>query len=371
MMRCEVAVVGGGPVGLLLGCRLAALGIDVRVLERAPEPRPGSRAIGIHPPGLGCLAAVGVLSELVAKGIAIQQGLAFAGRRALGRIALSGLPGPYPFVLAVPQAETERVLEARLETLAPGALVRGCEVRELDLARGVVLTTRGRVRAEWVVGCDGKHSLVRRSLAVGFTGGPYRDRFLMGDFADDTRLGADAAIFLAADGLVESFPLPGGRRRWVVGTGGRRAAPDAGELALLVRARTDCEVRADTASMLSGFTAERYLAGGLWRGRVLLAGDAAHVLSPIGGQGMNLGWLDACVLADSLAACLRGDVAPVILAAYERGRTRAARAAIRRAALFMGLGRARRLHRPRDLLVRALLAPPLAGPSARLFTMQL
>lgn len=378
MERCDVAIVGGGPVGLLLGCLLVQRGLDVRVLERDLLPRSHSRAIGIHPPGLACLDQVGAATPLVARGIRVRRASAFGRRRLLGAISFDSLPGAYPFVLCVPQTETERVLAARLAALAPDVLRRGATVVDLSPERShVALQVRmpegERVlRARFVVGCDGKHSAIRRASRIAFPGGAYRTPyFAMADLADRTPFGDEAAVFVSPEGLVESFPMPGGQRRWVVALDGRPPAATATLVAQLVAARTGHEAPAESATMVSSFCAERYLAERFVRGAVALAGDAAHVLSPIGGQGMNLGWLDAQRLAEQLSLALSMRThAEAVLADYARSRRRAARSATRRAELFMSIGRG--LHAPRlcEATLRALLSPALSSHAAQLFTMR-
>lgn len=142
-------------------------------------------------------------------------------------------------------------------------------------------------------------------------------------------------------------------------------------VAQLVRERTGQRARAETATMVSAFTAEHYLADRFSAGPLVLAGDAAHVISPIGGQGMNLGWLDAKLLAEVLVqACARPASAAALLAGYGRARRRAARSARRRAELFMALGQTSRFQRLRELTVTGLLWPPLADRAAQMFTMR-
>ena len=391
----DVAVVGAGPVGLFLGCRLALLGVSCRLLDRRSERHQHSRSIGIHPPALEVLETVGVTRELLTRGVQVRVGRAFSGSRPLGTLSFESLPPPFRFVLTLPQDQVEAVLERRFCDLAPGALGRGVSVGRVVVQgnRGVIIeTSAGPLQARLVVGCDGPNSTVRAALSIPFRGGLYPDAYVMGDFADSTGFGTDACIFLTDQGVVESFPLPGRTRRWVVKTDrtsgppsavarmagvcsanqqGAYSPPTAVHMAALIHERVGIEIDPDTHSMLSAFGTQRFLADRFSSGPAALAGDAAHVISPIGGQGMNLGWLDAYALSSAIDRIVRGEgsLGPQ-LASYSASRRRAARCATYRAELNMRLGRVWRLPGCRDLLLKLALATPAERVLARLFTMQ-
>ena len=138
----EVVIVGGGPVGILLGCLLAVRGVDVEVLEQRSRPSMRSRAIGIHPPSLRVLEQIGVADELMARAVRIRGGVVLCDGRTLGRLSFAEAAGRYPFVVALPQYETEALLRARFEQLRPGALRQGVTVRGVrDRGDHVELTT--------------------------------------------------------------------------------------------------------------------------------------------------------------------------------------------------------------------------------------
>jgi len=368
----EVLIVGGGPVGLFVGCTLAQASVSLAVLEQRQTINTGSRSIGIHPPALRHFARLGLAEELLARGIKVRRGQAFANTKLLGTLDFTALPEPYRYVLTLPQEQTEELLARCLYQLQPEALRLGASVTaiEQDSAGVTAVYQQGghrQLRGRYLVACDGKRSLVRQQLAISWRGGSYPDTYLMGDVPDDSSLGDDAAIYLCDAGVVESFPLPGGLRRWVVKTEHYLKGATAADLAGLLAARLGIAV-ASTAAMVSAFGVQRYLAGQFVAGRVILAGDAAHVVSPIGGQGMNLGWLDAAHLAELLPRLLRGE-AGVDLATYQQQRQRATRTAIRRAEFNMCLGRRWRYPGLRHTAVRAMLRPSLAGLLARVFTM--
>lgn len=372
----DAVVVGGGAVGLFLGCCLAVRGLRFTVVERQSAPTTHSRAIGIHPPALELLSTLGVAERAIERGVLIRRGVVRGQREVLGELDFTGVSA-YPFVLALPQQDTEALLEARLAELCPAALRRGLRVVELlngpERATVVCQDAAGalhHLRARYVVGADGCRSLVRRLAGIAYLGGPYRSRYLMGDFEDATSYGAAAVIHVALGGVVESFPLPGGRRRWVVRAETHTpATPQA--LAHLIAERTGLHVAAGTCSMLSPFGVGRHLAARFVAGRVALVGDAAHEVSPIGGQGMNLGWLDAAALAGALDRTIRGgDTSRVFLAAYQRRRRRAAWQAARQAEFNMFFGRPSRAPGLRDRALRLLLTRPVRPLLARLFTMR-
>jgi 2-polyprenyl-6-methoxyphenol hydroxylase-like FAD-dependent oxidoreductase len=278
----------------------------VVVLEQRAQASGHSRSIGIHPPALEVLALAGLAEPLLERGVRITRARAFAQGKPLGVLELGGCPAPYRFVLSVPQPVTDSLLALRLEQLAPGSLLRGSRLEGLSQDdSGVTLQLAGgrRLRAALVAGCDGRGSSVRRLAGIARSGGPHSDHYVMADLPDSTDLGLDAAIYLTSAGVVESFPLPDGRRRWVVRTGGEVPARTCAALELLVRLvreRTGLELSGGAATV-SVFTAETLLLRSLTRGRLVLAGDAAHVIPPIGGQGLNLGWLGAERLARALA----------------------------------------------------------------------
>jgi 2-polyprenyl-6-methoxyphenol hydroxylase-like FAD-dependent oxidoreductase len=374
--RCDVLVVGGGPVGLLLGGLLAQRGVDVRVLEKREKPSARSRAIGIHPPGLSCLDAVGVATPLIASGVKVERGHALMHGKSLGVVDFTALPPPFAFVLSVPQQVTERLLAARLTALSPRALTRDAEALSYAVDRdGVdvrlrVAGERRDLRARYVVGCDGRHSTVRTAMAARYRGHAYPGRFAMADAADDTALGDEAVVFVDGRGLIESFPLPDQRRRWVVsfGTHTPQLAPES--FAELIRARTGQSLDSRGISEVSEFSAERFCAQHFVRDRLVLAGDAAHVVSPIGGQGMNMGWLDARALARALSSCLRDRAgSTTALADYAHSRKKLSLRAARRAELYMALGFAAPLWL-RAWSLRALTSAPAARHATRFFTMQ-
>lgn len=369
----KTIIVGAGPVGLYLGCLLRRDGIECTILEQRTVRSTHSRSIGIHPPALGRMEELGLATHLLEEGIPVRRGQGFIDGVLAGVLSFSQLPEPFNMILALPQHRTEALLE-ELFTEMGGRVERGHEVVSLtESDNTVTVVSRSgpeerRWMADWVIGCDGRHSRIRSLLAIRYKGRAYDDHYVMGDFPDTTGHGADAGIFLDRRGVVECFPLPDGIRRWVARMDRPLVAGTSSMSVLvdLVRERTSVHLDQGTCRMHSSFTAERYEAERFHVGRVALAGDAAHVISPIGGQGMNLGWMDA----DWLATFLCNDGNDSFPTAYDRHRKRSFRKAARRSELNMFMGRSGPLYGLRRILARVILSPLLQPTFARLFSMK-
>ncbi|MFO7897981.1 MAG: NAD(P)/FAD-dependent oxidoreductase [Planctomycetota bacterium] len=342
----QVLIIGAGPTGLTLANLLGDAGIPCLLVDRRTELPRESRAIGVTPPSLDLLASLDLADELIDRGVPVRDAIVSDGRRRLGSVTFRGLPGRYPFILCVPQTETMRLLERRLSGLSsvsyrPGTEfvdhaihAEGARARLRDLGTGDESASDGPL----LVGCDGSRSTVRGSAGLGCRHKRYGVSFFMADFADDSGLGPDALLFFTPDGAVESFPLPGGRRRWIAQTDRGPDGLTRADLVDCVRRRTGHDVGTVDGAGVSWWQPERLLCRRFHFGPVLLCGDAAHVMSPIGGQGMNTGLADAELAARLIIRHLGGEPWEPLCATYERRRRRAFRVAADRAALGMWIG---------------------------------
>jgi 2-polyprenyl-6-methoxyphenol hydroxylase-like FAD-dependent oxidoreductase len=290
----SVLVVGAGPVGLAAALELDRRGAGVRLIEKATDRTQLSKAVGINARTLALLEPSGVTARLLEAGLKIPRINLRSGGSLLTTVDFTRLPAPYNFMLSLPQSETERILEDALS--AYGLHVE----RETELAGftqdahgiDVRLTTKGAeefYRIDYLAGCDGAHSTVRKTLGLNFAGERYPETWSLADVRMTWPHGhGEGDLFMHDKGVVLFVvSLPEGRYRVIAN------APDA--LALLPGGS-----RVDEVLWRTEFTVSLRQAASYGIGRVYLAGDAAHIHSPAGGRGMNLGIEDACVLAERM-----------------------------------------------------------------------
>ncbi|MFC8797993.1 FAD-dependent oxidoreductase [Promicromonospora sp. NPDC057138] len=307
-MDTDVIVVGAGPTGLLLAGDLAIAGTRVTVLEKRPAALSNlTRAFAVHARSLEVLDARGLADELVAKGQPVR------GLRLFQRLtfSLADLPSRFQYVLVVPQYEVERLLRRRAEEA--GAVFRyDTEVTGLTQdADGVTVATTGGpdLRARYVVGTDGARSTVREAVGIPFPGRAVIRSMVLADVRL-AREPADAlTVAVANDSLGFLAPFGDGWYRFIGWHGNRDVSEDEpvdlDEVRSIARATLHDDFGMSEPRFLSRFHADERQAPTYRKGRVLLAGDAAHVHSPAGGLGMNTGMQDAANLGWKLAAALR------------------------------------------------------------------
>ncbi|MFH8404437.1 monooxygenase [Streptomyces sp. NPDC018019] len=325
-MNVDVIVVGAGPTGLMLACELALAGVRARVLERRTAPQRDSRALSLHPRSVELMDQRGLLDRFLPLGRPVP-GWHFAMLPT--QLDFSALDSRHGYSLFLAQARTEALLAERAGELDV-VIERGYEVTGLRQdADGVDVTVRGRdggvetVRTGYVVGCDGGRSVVRQNAGIGFPG---TDETLTGVLGDFTVIDDDPAVLDAARaGGVLVAPLEDGLKRLVYIDPERMRVPAAEPVTLeeirasLVRlCGTDCGVA--EPRWLSRFGNATRLAESYRAGRVLLAGDAAHIHFPAAGQGLNTGLQDAVNLGWKLAAAVNGWAPPGLLDTYDAER---------------------------------------------------
>jgi 4,5-epoxidase len=355
----QVVVVGAGPTGLTLACGLAAAGVGVRVVEAAAGPATTSRALALQPRGVEVLDRIGALTGLPGRALPIDRLVLFVDGRKLASLRLDqALRAGDPGVLVVSQAEIERALRDRLAALG-GSIEWGRTVTGVGIdTDGVTVESDAgpQIRAGWVIGADGAHSAVRKATGIDFAGAPLIERFLLADVhaALDRPRNATAAWLRGTD-MLAAFPLPG-HDLWRLmapapPTGPADFGPDDVVAHLAARLAAEAGGTVHSAEWTSTFRIQRRLASTYRRGRVLLAGDAAHIHSPFGGQGMNTGMGDAENLAWKLALVVSGRAESDLLDSYAAERRPIARGVLASTSSVttaaLGQGRVARLLRDR------------------------
>lgn len=312
--RTDVVIVGAGPTGLSLACALAARGVAFVIVDRAAEGGHTSRAAVVHTRTLEVLEEIGVTHELVSRGVVVPHLTIRDRDRTLLSIPFGALPTLYPYTLMVPQHITEQVLNERLAALG-GWVHRERTMTDLEIgADGATAVVSGpdgastQVRARYVVGCDGMHSVVREQAGIGFIGDRYAQSFVLADVQMDWPLARnEVQLFFSPAGLVVVAPLPEDRYRVVATLDHAPEHPGLDDVQDLLTARGPAAAPPKVRELVwsSRFSVHHRLAESYRRGPVFLAGDAAHVHSPAGGQGMNTGIQDAVTLGRHARRCPR------------------------------------------------------------------
>ena len=391
----DVLVVGAGPTGLTLACQLARFGVRFRIIDKQPDRARESRALGVQARSLEVLQALGLGEALAARGRTTTRLMLHVDRDAPVAIDLGAVPRAdtrFPYILFVSQSDTEAVLSGYLE--AAGARVE----RRVELlgfreeSTGVACVLRhldGReeaVQASYVAGCDGAHSMVRKEADIAFEGGAYPQTFALGDVEADGALVPEAInAFALGRGVAMFFPL-GRPATWrVMAMVGAVPRPSAdgddtvsteqlslADLQAMVDEPTGGAVRVHDPVWLTRFRLHHRQAVTYQRGRVFLAGDAAHIHSPVGAQGMNTGVQDAWNLGWKLAmvTCRAADAR--LLDTYHAERWPVGRTLLRATDRVFGVfaravasgGSVTPLRR---VMVRRVVAPALSNLRVRAF----
>jgi len=339
--KTEVLIVGAGPTGLVLALWLAKSGVALRIIDKTDAPGTTSRAILFHARNLEFYHQLGIADVAVERGVQFAVVNLWKNGRHVGRVSLADIGAgisPYPYILILPQDQQEQLLIEQLDLLGV-RVERQTELVSLhQTPKGVSARLKARdgneeiIEAEYLAGCDGAHSFVRETINVDFPGGAYDDLYYVADVEAEGPVtngemhGAiDDAEFLAI------FPMKGQGRIRFVGQAGpdARRGPELRWENESGRAIERLKVTVKTVRWFSTYHVGHRVAGAFRRGRVFLLGDAAHIHSPVGGQGMNTGIGDAVNLAWKLAAVLEGRAGAAILDSYAVERRAFARTLVR------------------------------------------
>jgi 2-polyprenyl-6-methoxyphenol hydroxylase-like FAD-dependent oxidoreductase len=338
MRETEVLIAGAGPTGLVLALWLARSGVRLRIVDKAATPGTTSRALVVQPRTLEFYRQLGLADAIVERGLEFAAVNLWAAGKKLARVEIGPLGeglSPFPYMMVFPQDEHERLLIDRLretgvEVERPVELLGFEQTSERVQARlRCPDGSEETLRAAYLAGCDGARSTVREALGAGFPGGTYIHLFYVAD-VDLTGPVANRELHIALDeaDFLGVFPLAGRGSARLIGTvrpelENRHADLTWDDVSRSVVRRLGIEV--ERVNWFSTYHVHHRVAGSFRSGRVFLLGDAAHIHSPVGGQGMNTGIGDAVNLAWKLACVLSGRMDATVLDTYEPERIAFAR----------------------------------------------
>jgi 2-polyprenyl-6-methoxyphenol hydroxylase-like FAD-dependent oxidoreductase len=309
----DVLVVGAGPTGLMMAAELARFGLSCRIIEQNPTPSEKSRALAIQPRTLEIFDHLGIIDRFLEKGTKVLGARSFFGSEPLAHISLQHLDSPYPFILSLEQSITEQILEDYLSSFGI-QVEREVELIDLQEEESFIKATvcnhrsnqREEIQGKWVVGCDGAHSITRKLLQFPFEGKAFPTIFSLADVEIDWQRSHDElCTFLDPNGVLAMIPMPGKNRYRLVfqlAAGNEEIPPTLSQIQQKVSATAGSNVRVFNPLWIANFHIHNRLVAHYQKGRIFLAGDAAHIHSPVGGQGMNSGLQDAFNLGWKLAS---------------------------------------------------------------------
>jgi 2-polyprenyl-6-methoxyphenol hydroxylase-like FAD-dependent oxidoreductase len=327
----QVLIAGGGPTGLAAALELSRFGIRTRIVDGMEGPGSSSRAIAIQARTLEEMELRGLADEFVRLGHRAEGGDIYGDGKLLVHVDFTKIPSRYNFVLVLAQTETERILREALEAQG-GKVEWGVKVTAIGLQPSGVTTVLEHadgsieeVTVAYVIDAEGAHSIIRNTLGLQFKGKTLEETFVLGDVHVDGNLSnANFHIFSSENGLLALFPTGGTQFRVVASNPPRDLAkaemPTLEELQALCDQRSHLPIKLRDLTWSSIFHANSRMVEHLHAGRVFLAGDAAHIHSPAGGQGMNTGIQDAINLGWKLALVLEGNAPEALLDTYDEDR---------------------------------------------------
>jgi 2-polyprenyl-6-methoxyphenol hydroxylase-like FAD-dependent oxidoreductase len=330
----SVLISGAGPIGLTMANELARYGVSLRVVDKAAARTDKSKALVLWPRTLELLRHGGYVDPFLKAGNVAHGAQLSDGKTIVARVTMDGIDTVYPYALMIAQSETERVLE---ETLAS----RGVKVeRSVSMESFSEKSTGGleavlrkadgkteTVQADWLLGCDGAHSTTRHALGFSFEGSTQDSDWYLADIHVTGLEPTDMLhIFWHRDGILAFFPITAGRWRVIADLGpatgsGHHPDPTLEEIQAMVAHRGNPAIKLKDPVWLAAFRINERKVKDYARGRVFLAGDAAHIHSPAGGQGMNTGMQDAFNLSWKLNLVIKGIAKPSLLDSYSTERS--------------------------------------------------
>jgi 2-polyprenyl-6-methoxyphenol hydroxylase-like FAD-dependent oxidoreductase len=333
MIRSDVLIIGAGPTGLVLALWLTKLGVNVRVLDKTAEPGTTSRALAVQARTLELYRQLNLADAVVERGHKVPAVNLWVKGEPAARLPFERIGSdltPYPFLHIFPQDQHERLLIERLEALGVSVERRTELVSFTDGGERVIARVRGpegqeeTCEASYIAGCDGARSIVRETIGTGFRGGTYRQLFYVADVeAAGPALDGELHVDLDEADFLAVFPLAGKGRARLIGTVRDERADHANTLKfedVSDRAITNLKVNVQKVNWFSTYHVHHRVTEHFRKGRAFLLGDAAHIHSPAGGQGMNTGIGDAINLAWKLATVLAGHAPDKLLDSYEAER---------------------------------------------------
>jgi 2-polyprenyl-6-methoxyphenol hydroxylase-like FAD-dependent oxidoreductase len=337
-MTTDVLIVGAGPTGLVLALWLTRLGVRVRIIDETAEPGTTSRALAVQARTLELYRQLDLADSVIAEGHRVPAVNLWVRAERKARVDFTTVGAgltPYPFLQIFPQDQHERLLIGRLEAMGVSVERRTELLGHAEEGQGVVAHLRRpdgaeeRCEARYIAGCDGAHSRVRETMGTGFPGGTYRQIFYVADVsASGPALNGELHIDLDEADFLAVFPLAGPGRARLIGTVRDERADHPETLRfgdVSDRAINKLKVQVGKVNWFSTYRVHHRVAEHFRRGRAFVLGDAAHIHSPAGGQGMNTGLGDAINLAWKLHAVVSGRAADALLDSYEAERIRFAR----------------------------------------------
>lgn len=329
--NCDALVVGAGPTGLTMALELARHGLRPRIIDKAPQPSQTSKALGVHARTMEYFERVGLAQRAMTEGRILHGGSIYSQRQRIVHLNFDQLESRYNFIVILPQSLTEKLLAEKLAdfgiSVERNVELTGFHQQAADID-AMLRHADGReevLRAPWLIGCDGAHSQVRHELNMPFHGRAFEETFSLADVRLEANLPDDEmTVFLSSGDIVALFPMPGERRFRVI-VERHEGPPVAGQPTLDDFQRSLDEhapvaTHVSDAVWMSHFRISQRQVEHYRRGRVFLAGDAAHIHSPVGGQGMNTGIQDAVNLGWKLSLVQNGHADESLLDSYDEER---------------------------------------------------